>query len=69
MLAKHIACGAGLGLIKPAPGTWGSLGAVLLALAIWYGGTSGSGPMDLCRLSLSELCCWPLSDPKGTAAL
>lgn len=36
MLAKHIACGAGLGLIKPAPGTWGSLGALICAFGVCY---------------------------------
>ena len=36
MIAKHIACGIGLGHIKPAPGTWGSLGAVLIAALLCF---------------------------------
>lgn len=33
-LAVLLACGGGLGYLRPGPGTWGSLGAVVLALLL-----------------------------------
>ena len=36
--ANLIATWFGCGLISPAPGTWGSLGAILIALALFYFG-------------------------------
>lgn len=30
-----LACGFGSGLLKPAPGTWGSLAGVLIAILLW----------------------------------
>jgi len=33
-IARFIAIGGGLGLLRPAPGTWGSAGAVVMALLI-----------------------------------
>ena len=35
-IAQWLACGAGLGHLRPGPGTWGSLGAILLAVPICF---------------------------------